>query len=206
MQTISKQIKSLLFSLTALALLGGCGGFTNLTYDNNQLSLQINEKHLDVHGDTLVHHKDNFGNLYLLQDTIKLKDGSIVVYEKAQTDTDYELNFSAGKSAEIVFESRNIKQIYFDQGFFLYQIQLRDGRILNLAVEQFADQSISFVYGMSTAQMRKMLKQLGATSSQPLVENVITLPQGKEAIKSRWNSKKIYFAPLIRAQVLIGGV
>ncbi|MEA3492038.1 MAG: hypothetical protein U9R27_09085 [Campylobacterota bacterium] len=200
-------IKTVLLSLTTLALLlGGCGSFTNLTYHNNQLSLQIDDKHLNVHGDILTHHKDNFGDLYLLQDTIKLKDGSIVVYEKAQLDSEYELNFPTRKSVEIVFETRDIKQIYFNKGFFLYQIRLKDGRTLNLSVEQYADQRISFVYGMSTAQMRKILTQLDAKSSRPLVEDVITLPQGRGAIKSRWSSKKIYFAPLIRVQVLIGGL
>lgn len=193
MRTIAK----FLLPIALLAIFGGCKT-ADLSYANGELSLQVNENHLKVNGATLNHHRDSFGNLYLLQETIKLKDGSIVVYERARTDDLYEFNLLPMQTIRILFDAYKMNVIYFKSSFYLVQMILRDGRILNIAVEQFDDQQLSFVYGMSNAQFRNIQKQLDPQAAQkPLIEKVITLPQGSAAIFSRWSVRKVQFVPLI---------
>ena len=193
MRTIAKT----LFAVALLAILSGCQT-SDLSYAQGELSLQVNQNHLKVNGTTLSSHNDSFGNLYLRQEIIKLKDASIVVYERAKTDDLYEFNLLPMQTIRILFDAYKINVIYFKSSFYLIQMILRDGRILNMAVEQFDDQQLSFVYGMNNAQLRNIQKQLDPQSTQkPLTEKVITLPAGNGAIFSRWSVRKVQFVPLI---------
>ncbi len=192
-----KRISRFLLPIAFMAIFSGCKT-ASLSYAQGELSLQVNQNHLTVNGTTLSSRDDSFGNLYLRQEIIKLKDASIVVYERARTDDLYEFNLLPMQTIRILFDAYKINVIYFKSSFYLIQMILRDGRILNMAVEQFDDQQLSFVYGMNNAQLRNIQKQLDPQATQkPLIEKVITLPAGNGAIFSRWSVRKVQFVPLI---------
>jgi len=184
-----------------LLFLSGCG-VTTLSLSNNNILLQVDGKNLKTKGKSLSKEFNNFGKLFLTQEIVKLSDGSIVVYEKAIIDSNYELNFSTKRTIGILFEAKSVIPIYIKKGLHIYQIVLKDNRVLNLIAEQFADQQISFVYGMSTNQTRKILKELDAKNSRPLIDRVTKLENSKRSILSRWSMQKINFAPLITPQRL----
>jgi len=185
-----------LFSVIVLVILSACST-TDLSYKNNQLALQVDGKHLQVNGTSLGRHKDNFGNLYLAYEILKLDAGNTVVYEKARTDNQYEFNFPTMTTIRIVFDTREIRKIYFSSSFYILQLTLQDGRTLNIIVEQLEDQSLNLAYGMSNKQLNDLLKQLNAKALRPLKQNVISIKSPQTAILSRWTTKKVYFAPLI---------
>ena len=192
-----KRISRFLLPIAFMAIFSGCKT-ASLSYAQGELSLQVNQNHLTVNGTTLSSRDDSFGNLYLRQEIIKLKDASIVVYERARTDDLYEFNLLPMQTIRILFDAYKINVIYFKSSFYLIQMILRDGRILNMAVEQFDDQQLSFVYGMNNSQLRNIQKQLDPQATQkPLIEKVITLPAGNGAIFSRWSVRKVQFVPLI---------
>ena len=193
MRTITK----ILLPLALLAFLSGCQT-SGLSYTQGVLSLQVDNNHLKVNGTTLSNHNDSFGNLYLRQNVIKLKDGSIVVYERAQTDNQYEFNLIPIQTIQSLFDARKVIPIYYKSSFSLLQLILMDGRVLNVAAEQFDDQQLSLVYGMSNAQLTTIQKQLDPQAAQrPLMEKVIALPGGRGAIYSRWSVRKVQLVPLI---------
>jgi len=185
-----------LFSVIFLLILSACST-TDLSYKNNQLALQVDGKHLQVNGTLLGRYKDNFSNLYLSYEVLKLDAGNIIVYEKARTDSSYEFNFTTGRTIQIVFDAVNIRQIYFSSSFYILQLTLQDGRTLNTIVEQLEDQSLNLAYGMSNKQVNDLLKQLNVKAFGPLKQNVISINDPKRAILSRWTTKKVHFAPLI---------
>jgi len=185
-----------LFSVIFLLILSACST-TDLSYKNNKLALQVDGKHLQVNGTLLGRYKDNFSNLYLSYEVLKLDAGNIIVYEKARTDSSYEFNFTTRRTIQIVFDAVNIRQIYFSSSFYILQLTLQDGRTLNTVVEQLEDQSLNLAYGMSNKQVNDLLKQLNAKAFGPLKQNVITINDPKRAILSRWTTKKVHFAPLI---------
>ena len=193
MSTLVKYL--LLFAL--LAILSGCNT-SELSYAQGKLSLQVDNNHLKVSGTTLSSRNDSFGNLYLRQDMIKLKDGSIVVYERAKTDDQYEFNLIPVQTIQSLFDARKVIPIYYKSSFSLLQLILIDGRVLNVVAEQLDDQQLTLIYGMSNTQLINIQKQLDPQAAQkPLIGSVITLPQDNGAIFSRWSTRKVQFVPLI---------
>jgi hypothetical protein len=185
-----------LFSIIALLVLSACST-TDLSYKNNKLVLQVDGKHLQVNSTPLGRHLSNFSNLYLAYKVLKLDDGNIVVYEKARTDSSYEFNFTTRRTIQIVFDAIDIRQIYFSSSFYILQLTLQDGRVLNTIVEQLEDQSLNLAYGMSNKQVNDLLKQLNARAQRPLQQNVISIKNLQKAILSRWTMQKVHFIPLI---------
>ncbi len=186
----------LLITLFIWAFLSACST-TDLSYKNNKLALQVDGKYLQVNGTLLERNKDNFSNLYLYYEVLKLDAGNIVVYEKARTDSSYEFNLPTLTTIQIVFDAREIRKIYFSSSFYILQLTLQDGRTLNTIVEQSEDQSLNLAYGMSNKQVNDLLRQLDAKAFGPLKQNVISIKDPKRAILSRWTTKKVHFAPLI---------
>jgi len=186
----------LLITLFIWAFLSACST-TDLSYKNNKLALQIDGKYLQVNSTPLERHQDNFSNLYLSYEVLKLDAGNLVVYEKARTDSSYEFNFPTLTTIRIVFDTREIRKIYFSSSFYILQLTLQDGRTLNTIVEQLEDQSLNLAYGMSNKQVNNLLRQLDARAFVPLKQNVISIKDPKRAILSRWTTKKVHFAPLI---------
>ncbi len=190
------KIIHLLFLGIVLTIIVGCKT-ANLTYQNSAVHLQLDDEHFQVEGKTLHQYTDNYANLFLVQKLLRLKDGSIIIYEEAKTDDLYEFNYSAIPTIKAVFDARSVTQIYFKSSFYLLQLTLQDGSILNLAAENIDDQRLAYVYGMNTGEFKKMIKKLTIQNVPLQTQRVVTLSNDKSAIQSRWNTKKINFIPLV---------
>ncbi len=201
---MTKIIKLFFFIIILLSFVG-CQ-MSQLTYENNELGLQVDDNHISAKGTTLYHHTDNYANLFLSQRVLRLNNGSIVTYEEARTDSLYEFNLVPRLTIKAVFEAREVRQVYFKSSFYLIQLILKDGSVLNIAAEQFDDQRLAYVYGISTGELRKLLKKLGANEPYPLIENVRTLRNDQSALLSKWNTKKINFIPLVEPVRYIFGI
>ena len=184
------------FAVITLVFFTACST-TDLSYKNNLLALQVDGKYLQVHGTSLGRHQENFSNLYLSYEVLKLNAGNTVVYEKARTDNRYEFNFPTMTTIQIVFDTIEIKKVYFSSSFYILQLTLQNGKTLNTIVEQLEDQSLNLAYGMSNKQVNGLLRQLNAKAFRPLTQNVITLKNPNNAVLSRWTTKKVNFTPLI---------
>ena len=192
MHTIAK-----LLLLPVLLLLGGCN-MSDLSYQKGHLTIQVNDKHLQISGRPSYRQTNSFGNLYLTQEMLRLKNGSQVAYERASTDPLYEFNLTPVQTIKAVFDARRVNVIYFKSSFYLAQLILWDGSVLNLVMEQFDDQRLTFVYGMPTSQMRKLLMDLDAPDIlSPMAERVITLPKNSHTFLSRWSVQLVQLTPLI---------
>jgi len=189
-------VKYLLLAL--LLLLGGCNKVSDISYQKGNLTIQVNDKHLHIEGRPTYRRTDSFGNLYLVQEMLRLENGYQVAYERADTDPLYEFNLTPVQTIKAVFDARSVNVIYFKSSFYLAQLILRDGSVLNLAMEQFDDQRLTFVYGMPTSQMRKMLKELDAPGLRiPMVERVITVPKNSHIFLTHWSVQLVQLTPLI---------
>ncbi len=201
---MTKIIKSLLFMVILLGVTG-CQ-MSQLSYKNGALELQVDNHHIHVKGSTLYHHSDNYSNLFLSQKVLRLKSGNIVTYEEARTDDLYEFNLLPIQTIRAIFNARAVTQVYFKSSFYLLQLLLQDGSTLNIVMEQFDDQRLAYAYGMNNGEFRNLLKQLGASSNVPLIQNVRTLGSKQNAILSDWNTKKINFIPLVTPVKYVFGI
>ncbi|TET87208.1 MAG: hypothetical protein E3J96_05930 [Sulfurovum sp.] len=192
MRTIIK----LLLATTATLMISGCG-MSNLSYDNKQLTLQIEKEYLQLDGTLLKQRRDNFSSLYLTQKVLRLDEGNLVVYEDARTDMLYEFEPTTMRSIKIIFEAKNVIKVYAKSHLYAYQLILKDGRLLNMIAQQDDSQRLRFVYGLSTVQLNKMLTQLEPDAKAAYYKQVIRLQDERHAILSKWDVQKVHFVPLV---------
>ena len=192
---IKKIIKPLL-AVAAMFMLSGCG-MSNLNYNNKQLTLQVEQGGFQTNGTLLNAQISNFNTLLINQKIIRLDEGNLVVYEDARTDLNYQFDPTTTRSIEVIFEASEVIRVYGKSLLFAYQLILKDGRILNVIAQQDDDQYLRILYGMSTVQLNKMLKQVDPDAREAYYKQVIIIQDEQNAIFSKWDVKKIHFYPLV---------
>jgi hypothetical protein len=192
-----KKIINTLLATAATFMFSGCGGSSNLDYNNRQLTIQVAEEYLQLDGTLINEYRDNFSSLYLSQKVLRLREGNIVVYEDARTDLDYEFEPSIMYSIKIIFEAKSVIMVYGQDHLYAYQLILKDGRILNVIAQQGDTQQLEFIYGFSTAQLNKIIKQLNPNAGAAYYKQVIQLQNERDAILSKWDVQKVHFVPLV---------
>jgi len=190
------KIIRLVFTAIVAFMISGCG-ISNLNYNNKQLTVQVEKEYLQMDGTLLNERKNNFSSLFLSQKVLRLNKGNLVVYEDASTDLNYEFEPPITRSIKIIFEAKNVIMVYAKSHLYAYQLILKDGRILNVIAQQDDSQRLRFVYGMSTTQLNKMLKQLDSDAEGAYYKQVITLQDTRYAILSKWDTQKVHFVPLV---------
>lgn len=201
---ISK-ITKLLISLVLIFLISACAT-SNISYKNEQLSLQINDSQLQVHGTQVDQRTENFSTLFLTQNLLRLDDGSLVVYEDARTDMQYQFDPTATRSIDIIFDAKRVVSVYYNALIYAFQVVLKDNRVLNVLATQSYDQELKMVYGMSTEKLNSMLKNLDPNAKPVYYNNVINLSHEPTPFMSQWTTWKVHFVPLVIPLRRIGGL
>ena len=192
---MKKFLKSstLLFAL----LLTACSSPSILEYDNTQLNLQIEEKRLHIPGKMVKLNKENFSILFLEQKLLQLDNGTLVMYEEANTDMQYVFHPTTTTTIKTVFDAVKVARVYTKDFIFAYQLVLKDNRVLNIIASQNFDQELQMVYGMSNVQLVKALNRLGANIQGLPYQNAIELKNEQNPILSKWTTWKINSHPLV---------
>jgi len=191
-----EKIIRLAFATIAVLMVSGCG-MSNLSYDNRQLTVQVEKVYLQMDGTLLSERRDNFSSLFLSQKVLRLNEGNLVVYEDARTDLSYEFEPPITRSIKIIFEAKSIIMVYGKSHLYAYQLILKNGKILNVVAQQGDTQQLKFVYGLSTSQLNQMLKQLDPDAASAYYKQVIRLQDEGHAILSKWDVQKVHFVPLV---------
>lgn len=191
-----KKVIRLIFATMLILLINSCG-MSNLSYTNNQLTVQVEKAYLQTGATLLSEHRDNFSSLFLSQKVLRLREGNLAVYEDARTDFTYEFEPPITRSVQIIFEAKSAIIVYAKSHFYAYQLTLKDGRLLNVVAQQSGTQQLKFLYGLSTAQLNKMLKQLDPDAGEAHYKRVIRIEDEHHAILSKWDIQKVHFVPLV---------
>ena len=191
-----KKIIRLAFATIVIFMINSCG-MSHLSYDNKLLTVQVEKEYLQIDGTLLNEHRNNFSSLFLSQKVLRLNEGNLVVYEDARTDLAYEFDLPITRSIQIIFEAKSVIMVYAKSHLYAYQLILKDGKILNVIAQQGDTQQLKFVYGLSTAQLNKMLKQLDTDAVGAHYKQVIRLQDEGHAILSKWDVQKVHFVPLV---------
>lgn len=196
---------TLLSAGIALLLLTACGPTSNLNYRNGQLSIQLSDQNLQLQGKQLKQNRENFSILFLRQSLLRLDDGSMVMYEDARTDLQYQFDPPTTTTITVLFDAKSVIRVYSNNFLYAYQIVLPNNRMLNLLVSQSYDQELQMVYGMSTKKLNSMLQKLDPNAQPAHYQNVIELSQESNPLMSRWTTTKINFYPLVIPLRRFGG-
>jgi len=184
------------FFAAVILIMSGCST-SNLDYDNRQLTVELDKEYLHVDGTLIKRQDDNFKTLFLTKKLIRLKNGSMLMYEYAKTDMQYQFEHSTVQSIKIIFDAKSITSVYYGSHLYAFQLILKDNRVLNVLVSQMYDQELKMLYGMSTEQLDKMLKKLDPNALPAYYRDVIDLSKEHEPLMSNWTTRKVHFAPLV---------
>jgi len=187
-----------LLSAVTVLLVTACSVMTtDLSYRNGQLALQLDHTHLQVPVREISQKRENFSTLMVTHYLLALEKGELVVFDKARTDTRYEFYYPTAETIRIVFEARAVRQVYFSNSLYVFQVILADGTLLNVIAEQLEDESLNLLYGMSNTTLEKLMKKLHGTPLATLHTPVRTI-RGKEgAIFSKWTIRKVNVMQLV---------
>lgn len=186
-----------LLSLSLMAMLfNGCAT-SNLSYQNENINLRIDNASLQVHGVTLEKKLDNFSTLFLTQKLLRLDDGSLVVFEDAETDMQYRFEPTTPRSIKIIFDAKQVIRVHYNTFIYAFQVVQKDNRVLNVLVAQSYDQELQMVYGMSTKKLDEMLNELDQNAKPAYYKNVIDLSKESSPYISQWTTQKVHIVPLV---------
>jgi len=191
-----KHVNIIIITFLSALLLNSCAP-SSLSYSNEQLQIQVNDAYLQLNGTKLKQQRENFSTLFLTQNLLRLDDGSIVMYENAQTDLQYQFDPTTTRSIRIIFDAKSINKVYENALLFAYQVVLQDNRVLNIIVSQAYDQELKMVYGMSTPKLNSMLRKLDPKAPSAYYKNSINLNNERNPLMSRWTTYKIHIIPLV---------
>ena len=180
-----------------LLLLKSCGTPSILQYDKSYLNLKIEQKRIQVPSKQLKSNRENFHTLFLEQNLLQLNDGSLVMFEEAQTDMQYMFDPTTTRTISVIFDARKVVKVFEKNFIYAYQLILKDHRVLNIIVSQGYDQELQMVYGMSTKQFMKSLNRLDAGITTLPYPNAIELKNEPDPLLSRWTTWKVSFYPLV---------
>jgi len=178
-------------------MISACSRPSLLQYDKSNLNLQLEDKRIQVPSTQIQLKIVNFGSLFLEQKLLRLDDGSLVMYEEAETDMQYMFQPTTKRIISVVFDAIKVINIYEKDYISAYQLVLKDRRILNIIVAQVFDQELQMVYGMSSKQYVNTLNRLGADINGLPYSTTIELKNEPEPLLSKWTMSKVMFEPLV---------
>jgi len=187
----------LLFILVTSLLLNSCSTSSTLKYEKSNLNLQIEDKRIQVPSTQIKSTRENFSSLFLEQKLLRLNDGSLVMFEEAETDMQYMFDPPTTRTISVVFDAINVVKVYEKNFIYAYQLVLKDHRVLNIIVSQGYDQELQMVYGMSTKQFITTLNRLNANINTVPYQNAIELKNEPNPLLSKWTTWKVSFYPLV---------
>lgn len=191
-----KKIIKLLLPTLFILIVGGCATST-LSYNNENINVRINDASLQVHGVKLEEKNENFSTLFLTQNLLRLDDGSLVAYEEAETDMQYQFDPTTPRSIGIIFDAKRVIKVHYNAFVYAFQVILKENRVLNVLAAQGYDQELQMVYGMSTKKLNAMLQELGQNAQPAYYKNVINLKNEPNPFISKWDMRKVHLVPLV---------
>lgn len=170
---------------------------SHIGYQNGYIVLQRADTFVRIEGIPVAQKRENFTSLFLTQTLLKLHEGNLVVFEKANTDLQYEFEPTLMRIINVVFETRRKILVYRKDHIHAYQLILPSGRLLNLIAQQSESQELQLLYGMTTPQLNRILRSIDDESPSAKYQNVITFHQPSHAIFTHWDIQKVHFYPLV---------
>ena len=170
---------------------------SHIGYQNGYIVFQRADRFVRIKGIPIAQKRENFTSLFLTQTLLKLKEGNLVVYEKANTDLQYEFEPTLTRIVNVIFETRRKILLYHKDHFYAYQLILPNGSLLNLIAQQSESQELQLLYGMTTTQLNQILHAIDNEAPEAKYKNVITLHNPSHAILTHWDIKKVHIYPLV---------
>jgi hypothetical protein len=192
-----KRVFYFITAVTAALLLSACGALSHIGYRDGTLVISMDQAISELHAVETAKRIDSYKSLFIYQHILRLKEGNFVVYENAKTDIQYEFEPTMMRTIDVVFETRKKVLVYAYAHLRAYQLFLPNGKILNLIAQQSESQELQLLYGMSSAQMDRLLHSLDPHAPATPYRDVLVIHDPHHALQTHWDVQKVHFYPLV---------
>lgn len=156
------------------------------------LLLKIDKKDLRLETSLVSEKELTFRTVSVTQVLLKDEDGSLLVFERALTDLEYQFDHrSQAQLIKAIFDARKMIPVYTMNNLTFYQMITKDEAVIDIIVHHSNDQALRFVYGFSDARFKEILTMIDPSDSsfeKKLNGDVSRLETPESAIKSRWST------------------
>ncbi|MHC3994529.1 hypothetical protein ACXWTF_06835 [Thiomicrolovo sp. ZZH C-3] len=188
-----------LFLSIMTTIIAGCSSPSIIEKSDGLLGLEIGQDRLVVTTEKVTEDRIGMQNLTIRRTLYAVQGGRHVVYELAVTQPPYRYHYDLKRSLDLIFEARKVVQIDRIGNLGFFAIALNEDAVLLAIAQNMHKRGIKMIYGLSATQMAQALEQSGSIRREALeaFEDVITLPGGRSAFKSRWVPKLLILDGLI---------
>ena len=181
----------------ALFLVTACVPQGSIVHTDNSLVLKTAERAVTIDATTNAKRHKSFSSLYLTQTILKTDSGNLIVYEKADIDSQYEFKHTLERTIDVIFEPRSKQLVMTAGNLYAYRLNFPKG-VLNLVAQKDGIFTMKFLYGMNDTQFKKVIKAFDPNIHLPNTKHTVILHHTDDAILSKWDIFKVQFYPLVR--------
>lgn len=167
--------------------------------------LAYGDKQMVFYGDIVKEEYVDLSPGYIYQYVTRQKVGTLLVYETTVLHENYRYNHGTLRTMKIIFDARRVETIYTIRNMSFFQIELKDGWIINVIVQQSLDDQLAFAYGYAHEQFAAIMEQIKKPEDvyrKVLRPDVFVPKDPEKAILSQWKPEMlvidIIFAPVAR--------
>ncbi len=202
---MKKNIFYLLALIFSSLLFTGCISTSLILQDKKDIVLTYGDKQMVFHGDSVKEEYVDLSPGYIYQYVSKQEEGALLVYETTVLHENYRYNHGTLRTMKIIFDARRVETIYTIRNMSFFQIELKDGRVINTIVQQSLDDQLAFAYGYAHEQFAGIMEEVKKPEDvyrQALKPDVFVPKDPEKAILSQWKPEMliidIIFAPVAR--------
>ena len=182
-------MKKLLFYLSVVLLFTGC--------TVNKPTFNLMDK-AEILGSKVIDSKNfTLSSIDIKQNKLKNNNNRILFYEEVSTWDDYEFRDTTLNNIMYIFNAKSATVLYNDNTTLLVQIELILGEFLNVIAYSNNMENLSYAYGLSNYEFKKIAKEI-------IKDSKIRLPSLKkqgigvridDMPLSRWSETKLIVKP-----------
>ena len=162
-----KNIIILIIFVFIVLLLNYYNQKSSLSFKNNLISIEVEGSKVQFQNYGRVKRiSQHFSNVQIEQIEIRVEKNSIC-FETARVEPLYEFTYNTKKIVRILFDTKEIKEVFSVNGLHAMQIVLNNGEILNLLVDDNDNKELIFLYGLNNKKFNALTQKL---AKSPAVE------------------------------------
>jgi len=180
-------------ALLALFLLG-CTP-SSLTLEKSQkLILNQNSKEYTFSDRVLNQEKMRFINIDVERYEIQNSSSKRLFFEQLYTETNHEWRYGSVETLKSIFDVYNSNTLYFSATLLLIQFEIEPDKYVNILAETSGTQDISYIYGFSNEEYKKVIKDLGVEVRESEIKKAYEV---REPL-TKWTQKHLILFPLLQ--------
>ena len=190
-------MKKFLLSLSLLIFFAGCGTNTIVLEKDTGLVFNFGDKSSILRSKIVSGKNLTFSTLDIRQHILEDDNNRILFYEEVFIDDDYDFKYNPLNSIIYIFNAKRATVIFDDNTVLMVQVELQQREFLNIMVQSNNVKKLSYVYGFSNYEFKKIAKELTKDSDisvKSLTKQGIGVFEDDMSL-SRWSETKLLVKP-----------